>query len=80
MQLQRYEQIIQMCEQTLSSAESDSWRTNLIVKSYFYLGKLEEAHAFIKKQENSGHITERYKLKDKHLVRKREHAKSAWPV
>ncbi|XP_076950129.1 uncharacterized protein LOC143623009 isoform X2 [Bidens hawaiensis] len=57
--LQRYEQIIQMCEQTLSSAESDSWRTNMIVKSYFYLGKLEEAHAFIKKQENSGQITER---------------------
>ncbi|MFS7896437.1 putative tetratricopeptide-like helical domain superfamily [Helianthus anomalus] len=60
LKLQRYEQIIQMCEQTLSSAGSDSWRSNLIVKSYFYLGKLEEAHEFIKKQENSGLITERY--------------------
>ncbi|KAI7725703.1 hypothetical protein M8C21_018148 [Ambrosia artemisiifolia] len=59
LKLQRYEQIIQMCEQTLSSTGSDSWRSNLIVKSYFYLGKLEEAHEFIKKQENSGIITDR---------------------
>ncbi|XP_076947651.1 uncharacterized protein LOC143619654 [Bidens hawaiensis] len=57
--LQQYEQIIQMCEQTPSTAESDSWRSNLIVKAYFYLGKLEEAQEFIKKQENSGHIAER---------------------
>ncbi|KAI3743531.1 hypothetical protein L1987_61241 [Smallanthus sonchifolius] len=57
--LQRYEQIIPMCEQTLSSDVSDSWRLNLIVKCYFYLGRLEEAHEFIKKQESSGHITER---------------------
>ncbi|KAI3677220.1 hypothetical protein L1987_86843 [Smallanthus sonchifolius] len=57
--LQRYEQIILMCEQTLSPDGSDSWRSNLIVKSYFYLGKLEEAHEFIKKQESSGRITER---------------------
>ncbi|KAJ0511752.1 putative DnaJ domain, tetratricopeptide-like helical domain superfamily [Helianthus annuus] len=62
LKLQRYEQIIQMCEQTLSSAGSDSWRSNLIVKSYFYLGKLEEAHEFIKKQENSGLITERLEI------------------
>ncbi|XP_024984367.1 uncharacterized protein LOC112520288 isoform X1 [Cynara cardunculus var. scolymus] len=63
--LRRYEQAIQMCEQTLSSAEMDtprsssSWRPSLIVKSYFYLGRLEEALEFIKKQESSGHITER---------------------
>ncbi|XP_071690689.1 uncharacterized protein [Rutidosis leptorrhynchoides] len=63
--LQRYDHVIQMCEQTLSSAETDtpksssSWRSNMIVKSYFYLGKLEEANEFIKKQENSGYITER---------------------
>nr|XP_043611364.1 uncharacterized protein LOC122582995 [Erigeron canadensis] len=63
--LRRYEQIIQLCEQTLSSAEietptsSSSWRSNLIVKSYFYLGRLEEAYEFIKKQESSDHITER---------------------
>ncbi|KAI3696681.1 hypothetical protein L6452_29158 [Arctium lappa] len=63
--LRRYEQVIQMCEQTLSSAEtetptsSSSWRPNLIVKSYFYLGRLEEALEFIKKQETAGHITER---------------------
>lgn len=66
LQLRRYEHVIQMCEQTLSSAETDrptsssSWRSNLIVKSYFYLGKLEEANEFIKRQESSGHITERY--------------------
>ncbi|KAK1426009.1 hypothetical protein QVD17_14676 [Tagetes erecta] len=57
--LQRYEQIIQMCEQTLSFAGPDSWRVNLIIKSYFYLGRLEEAQEFIKKQESSGHIAER---------------------
>ncbi|KAJ9559222.1 hypothetical protein OSB04_013836 [Centaurea solstitialis] len=63
--LRRYEQAIQMCEQTLSSAELDtprsssSWRPNVIVKSYFYLGRLDEALEFIKKQENSAHIAER---------------------
>ncbi|KAL4560381.1 hypothetical protein LXL04_032531 [Taraxacum kok-saghyz] len=65
--LRRYEQVIQMCEQNSSSADVDtptatspnSWRTTLIVKSYFYLGRLEEALEFIKKQETSGQITER---------------------
>ncbi|KAK9068414.1 hypothetical protein SSX86_012527 [Deinandra increscens subsp. villosa] len=57
--LHRYEQIIQMCEQTLTSDGSDSWRSNLIVKSFFSLGRLEEAHEFIKKQESCGHITDR---------------------
>ncbi|PWA86756.1 heat shock protein [Artemisia annua] len=63
--LRRYEQVIQMCEQTLSHAEtetptsSSSWRSSLIVKSYFLLGKLEEAHEFIKKHESSGHIADR---------------------
>lgn len=57
-----------MCEQTLCYAEtetptsSSSWRSSLIVKSYFLLGKLEEAHEFIKKHESSGHITDRYSL------------------
>lgn len=47
--LQRYEEVIQTCNQTLISDEVSS---NLIVKSYFYLGKLDEALEFIKKQEN----------------------------
>nr|KAJ0226218.1 hypothetical protein LSAT_V11C100026520 [Lactuca sativa] len=63
--LRRYEQVIQMCEQNPNSAEEDthtspnSWRSTLIVKSYFNLGRLEEALEFIKKQETSGQITER---------------------
>ncbi|KAI3512205.1 hypothetical protein L1887_19474 [Cichorium endivia] len=63
--LRRYEQVIQMCEQNPNSADVDtpksasSWRSTLIVKSYFYLGRLEEALEFIKKQETSGQITER---------------------
>ncbi|XP_024984778.1 uncharacterized protein LOC112520616 isoform X2 [Cynara cardunculus var. scolymus] len=65
--LRRYKQAIQVCEQTLSSVEVDTptsfsstlWRSRLIVTSYFYLGMLDEALEFIKKQENSGHITQR---------------------
>ncbi|KAL8214536.1 hypothetical protein R6Q57_003985 [Mikania cordata] len=59
LKLQRYEQIIQMCEQTSNSDGSGSWRSNAIVKSYFYLGRLEEAQEFIKKLESSEHISER---------------------
>lgn len=50
--MKRYEEVIQTCEQTLNSDQV----SNLIVKSYFYLGKLEDALEFIKKQENSSHI------------------------
>ncbi|XP_023755332.1 uncharacterized protein LOC111903822 [Lactuca sativa] len=49
--LQRYEEVIQTCEQITSDEAS-----NLIVKSYFYLGKLDDALEFIKKQENSSCI------------------------
>ncbi|KAI3687798.1 hypothetical protein L1987_81501 [Smallanthus sonchifolius] len=59
--LRRYEEVIQ----TLTSDEADTptnsssrlWRSHLIIKSYFYLGRLDEALEFIKKQENSDHIT-----------------------
>ncbi|XAR60345.1 hypothetical protein NMG60_11033675 [Bertholletia excelsa] len=76
--LRKYEDLIQLCEQTLVSAEmncstisSDGhstnmdcsdmqkissfrlWRWHLITKSYFYLGRLEEALDFLKKQEGS---------------------------
>ncbi|KAL7610605.1 hypothetical protein Lser_V15G12311 [Lactuca serriola] len=63
--LRTYEHVIQMCEQNPNSAEVDthtspnSWRSTLIVKSYFNLGRLAEALEFIKKQETSGQITER---------------------
>ncbi|CAO2184953.1 unnamed protein product [Urochloa humidicola] len=72
--LQRYEEVIQFCEETLYLAERNSaclcpdkksesnnldtntcsvklWRHHLIAKSYFFLGKLEEAHQFLKKYE-----------------------------
>ncbi|KAD3337673.1 hypothetical protein E3N88_33193 [Mikania micrantha] len=62
LKLQRYEQVIQMCEQTPKSDGSGSWRSNAIVKSYFYLGRLEEAQEFIKKLESSEHISERYRF------------------
>ncbi|CAL4976865.1 unnamed protein product [Urochloa decumbens] len=72
--LQRYEEVIRLCEETLYVAERNSlclcpdkhsesnnldnntcsvklWRYHLIAKSYFFLGKLEEAHLFLKKYE-----------------------------
>ncbi|XP_039847127.1 uncharacterized protein LOC120706516 isoform X2 [Panicum virgatum] len=72
--LQRYEEVIRFCEETLSVAERNSlclcpdklsdsnnldnstcsvklWRYHLIAKSYFFLGKLEEAHQFFKKYD-----------------------------
>ncbi|XP_052185716.1 uncharacterized protein LOC127797154 isoform X2 [Diospyros lotus] len=76
--LRRYEELIQLCEQTLGSAEMNCsvisgdknltdldhidveknlsfrlWRWHLTIKSYFYLGKLDEALDFVKKQEES---------------------------
>ncbi|XP_028121126.1 uncharacterized protein LOC114318429 [Camellia sinensis] len=82
--LRKYEEMIQLCEQTLGSAEmncsavvsadghitnldsSDArkppsfrlWRWRLIIQSYFYLGRLEEALEFLKKQEESVSTTE----------------------
>ncbi|XP_047330125.1 uncharacterized protein LOC124933733 [Impatiens glandulifera] len=72
--LQKYEDLILWCEQTLASAAKNCpsnnggvvanmeppgvlktsfrlWRWYLIIKSYFYLGRLEEALAFMKKEE-----------------------------
>ncbi|XP_076939030.1 uncharacterized protein LOC143607474 [Bidens hawaiensis] len=59
--LRRYEEVIK----TLMSDEADTptsssfrlCRSNLIIKSYFYLGRLDEALEFIKKQENLDHVT-----------------------
>uniref|UniRef100_A0A0D9Y6N1 J domain-containing protein n=1 Tax=Oryza glumipatula TaxID=40148 RepID=A0A0D9Y6N1_9ORYZ len=68
--LQRYEEVIRFCEETLHLAEENSfspcqhskiidldncsssvklWRYYIIAKSYFFTGKLEEAHQFLKK-------------------------------
>lgn len=68
-QLRKYEELIQLCEQTLGFAEMNYhaiiadchslnasfrvWRLRLSIKSYFYLGRLEEALDFLKKQEES---------------------------
>ncbi|CAL5423178.1 unnamed protein product [Camellia sinensis] len=73
--LQRYEEVIQLCEQTLVFAEKNFamvtgdnnlvnvdgleyknssiklWRWLLISKSYFYLGRLDEALDLLEKQE-----------------------------
>ncbi|KAG8052668.1 hypothetical protein GUJ93_ZPchr0001g32387 [Zizania palustris] len=70
--LQRYEDVIHFCEETLHLAEENSvtlcqhskifeldncsssvklWRYYLIAKSYFFIGKLEEANQFLKKHE-----------------------------
>ncbi|CAK9187686.1 unnamed protein product [Ilex paraguariensis] len=81
--LRKYEEVIQLCEQTLNSAGSNTlttracqsvnldssdlqrsssfrlWRWSLIVKSYFHLGRLEEALDFLKKQEGSLPVMER---------------------
>ncbi|MED6181458.1 hypothetical protein PIB30_019533 [Stylosanthes scabra] len=72
----RYEEVIQLCDETLVSAEKNSypfdantqvtymdnaersrrlyfrlWRCSMMVKAYFYLGKLEEGLSFLEKQE-----------------------------
>ncbi|XP_031272500.1 uncharacterized protein LOC116130971 [Pistacia vera] len=75
--LRKYEEVIQLCEQTFDSAEKNSptfnadsqlanldrfepskdfrlWRCRLIFKSYFNLGRLEEAVASLEKQEKLG--------------------------
>ena len=75
-QLCRYEEVIQLCDETLGSAEKNShpfdagcqvthldnaqiskglyfrlWRCSMMLKAYFYLGKLEEGLSFLEKQE-----------------------------
>lgn len=87
LQLRNYEEVIQLCEQSLDSAKRNSflagsddqlenldssgytksslvglWRWHLISKSYFYLGKLEEAIELLKKHEQAKPIGERYCL------------------
>ncbi|OAY48487.1 uncharacterized protein LOC110617158 isoform X2 [Manihot esculenta] len=77
--LRKYDEVIQLCEQTFDSAKHNSllidadcqsadlgdhelmnnvsfslwqlWRSNLIFKSYFYLGKLEEAIGSLEKHK-----------------------------
>lgn len=61
LQLRRYEEVIQILTsneaETPTSSSSRLWRSKHIIKSYFYLGRLDEALEFIKKQENSDHFT-----------------------
>ncbi|KAG6497173.1 uncharacterized protein LOC121988743 isoform X1 [Zingiber officinale] len=57
--LRNYEELIQFCEQTIDMAENIQnnavklWRWRLMSKSYFYLGKLEEAFVFLKKHADA---------------------------
>lgn len=47
---------------TERSASAGLWCVSKIVKSYFYLGKLEEADSFLKNQEKSMRLMERWLL------------------
>eukprot|EP00268_Persea_americana_P054559 TRINITY_DN6257_c0_g1_i6.p1 TRINITY_DN6257_c0_g1~~TRINITY_DN6257_c0_g1_i6.p1 ORF type:complete len:1510 (+),score=360.16 TRINITY_DN6257_c0_g1_i6:258-4787(+) len=74
--LRKYEEVVQLCEQTLESAERNSlskdkdgsvmsypvnhWRWGLVSKSYFYLGRLEEALELLEKLEQLGPKKEKY--------------------
>ena len=73
LQLQRYEDVIQLCGQNLgafvskfdvSDAHKDSrswvWCCSLVVKAHFYAGRLEEALEFLRKQEESLPVIEKY--------------------
>ncbi|KAK1429513.1 hypothetical protein QVD17_11722 [Tagetes erecta] len=61
--LRRYEEVIQILTfneaDTPTNSSSRLWRSSLIIKSNFYLGRLDEALEFIKKQENSDSVTKR---------------------
>ncbi|KAK8543377.1 hypothetical protein V6N13_136111 [Hibiscus sabdariffa] len=82
--LRKYEEVIQLCEQTFDSAEKNSlsfdsngqmvnldssgfskdstfriWRCHMIFKSYFHLGKLDEAIALLEKHEQLQSSTDR---------------------
>ncbi|PIA48330.1 hypothetical protein AQUCO_01400734v1 [Aquilegia coerulea] len=75
--LRKYEEVIQLCEQSLDSAEKNSpsvtangteslkkcparlWRWHLMAKSYFYMGRLEEALGFIEKVEVAESVAKR---------------------
>lgn len=62
--LRRYEDVIQYCEQIPDSDGKDyiskQWRLNIIAKSYFYLGKLDEALEVIKRNEQAAVDSEWY--------------------
>ncbi|KAF3332871.1 DnaJ subfamily C member 7 [Carex littledalei] len=65
--LRRYEDAIQYCEQIPDSDGKDyiskQWRLNIIAKSYFYLGKLDEALEVIKRNEQAAKDFEPYENK-----------------
>lgn len=84
-QLRKYNEVIQLCEQSFDSAKENSplsnanydvgqqkdselmkepsfkiWRCCMIFKSYFYLGRLEEAIGLLEKLEESHLLLKRY--------------------
>ncbi|KAF5203662.1 Tpr repeat-containing thioredoxin ttl4 [Thalictrum thalictroides] len=83
--LRKYEEVIQLCEQSLDSAEKNSpsviangteslkncparlWRWHLMAKSYFYMGRLEEALGFIEKVEAAASVAKRPRSESKTL-------------
>ncbi|MFS8005222.1 putative DnaJ domain, tetratricopeptide-like helical domain superfamily [Helianthus anomalus] len=55
--LRRYEEVIQILTSdkadTSANSSSRTWRSHLIIKSYFYLGRLDEALEFFNKQDSA---------------------------
>ncbi|XP_006644051.3 uncharacterized protein LOC102708842 isoform X2 [Oryza brachyantha] len=87
--LQRYEEVIRFCEETLHLAAENSlslcqhskiidfdncsssvklWRYYIIAKSYFFIGKLEEAHQFLKKHRQEALVECRYGKKSQQSI------------
>ncbi|XP_006654330.3 uncharacterized protein LOC102708337 isoform X2 [Oryza brachyantha] len=68
--LRKYEDVIQLCQETVVSAEKNSsasettecsgrlWRTYLICKTYFLLGKLEDALELLNKHQQVINVKE----------------------
>ncbi|KAL5231554.1 hypothetical protein ABZP36_030330 [Zizania latifolia] len=68
--LRKYEEVIQLCQETVVLAEKNSsvsettecsgrlWRTYLICKTYFLLGKLEDALELLNKHQQVTHVKE----------------------
>lgn len=64
LQLQKFEDVIQLCEQNLDTSRSNikdfdlqssslsiPWSWSVMIKALFYMGRLEDALDFVKKQE-----------------------------
>lgn len=75
LQLQKYEDVIKFCQQNLDTSLSDTddsntqsnsisipWSWSLMIRALFYVGRLEEALDFVRKQEGFLSVTKKYNL------------------